>query len=700
MAIVERSIPTRDHNIFASVFPASAVRSPNRKRIFSSRRTANLDELKATLYDTSKQALGVGGEGFRYGVVTRSMNSIGFYTFFRKHLDSTHGDLSPINGERAFLNHLSKLPVWKQLPSLKVIFGTVTVEKTLATVVDELISEFINWSYANEYSDSVLSHLNFWIEHILCCYISHFQDQLYHRRVAHAITQEESIIEKWCNVAMTRIADLRISELFDIVVAWDATKPAVDDLKQYTTNPAARSYLTSEFATVLSQRLLHPGASTIRSFRRLDPRGVLLERVARKLRRYLRDRDDTIRVVVAGLLSDVSDEANQQNPDTLSELALELQQREHGENRNSDGELDWNNMDWMPDPIDAAPDYMKSKNTDVIGSLISLFESKDIFVRELQTMLADRLLKNRTDFDQEIGVVEHLKIRFGDTALQGCEVMLRDVLDSRKVDQVIRQDQNMNETTTDAQLHTKILSRLFWPSLQEQIFKVPPQIQKQQESYERGFESLKQTRKLTWLNAIGQVEVELELEDRTFNEEVSPAQASVIYAFQEEETAPTTKSITTLSQTLEMPATLVRSACLFWSSKQILTESSPGTFTVLETLPLASSSSQNGGPNASHSNINNNAAAQAAAAEAAAAQAAKQAEEAERKAKMAMYNQFIISMLTNGGAMPLPRIAMMLGIVVPGGFPFGNEELREFLAGMVKEGSLEMGAGGAYKAVT
>ena len=86
-----------------------------------------------------------------------------------------------------------------------------------------------------------------------------------------------------------------------------------------------------------------------------------------------------------------------------------------------------------------------------------------------------------------------------------------------------------------------------------------------------------------------------------------------------------------------------------------------------------------------------------AAAEAAAAQAAKEAEEEDRKQKMAMYHQFIISMLTNQGAMPLSRIAMMLGIVVPGGFPFSNEELKEFMGGMVKEGVLEVGPGGNWK---
>ena len=41
----------------------------------------------------------------------------------------------------------------------------------------------------------------------------------------------------------------------------------------------------------------------------------------------------------------------------------------------------------------------------------------------------------------------------------------------------------------------------------------------------------------------------------------------------------------------------------------------------------------------------------------------------------------------------------MLGIVVPGGFPFSNEELKEFLGGMVKEGAVEVGMGGNYRVV-
>ena len=516
-------------------------------------------------------------------------------------------------------------------------------------------------------------------------------------------------LQKWKNTATARLGALRVDELFDIIVDWDSTAPAIHDLKSFTTNPATRSYLTYNFANVLQARLLHPGASTIeilqlyiaiiRSFRMLDPKGVLLDRVARKLRRYLRDRDDTVKVIVTGLLSDTTgdgDEATVQDADTLTELAVELSRNDDWATGGDDSEFDWTNMNWMPDPIDAAPDYMKSKNTDVIGSLISLFDSRDIFVKELQAVLADRLLKNKPDFTQEISVLEHLKLRFGDSALQGCEVMLRDVLDSRKVDNVVRRDQGMQDENgrplqDDVQLHVKILSRLFWPSFPEQSFNVPQVVVDQQENYEKGFEALKQSRKLTWLNGTGQVEVELELEDRVYQGEVLPWQAAVIYAFQEESEDPVSKDVTTLAAELNMPPTLVRSACIFWVSKRILMETSKDVFLVCEKLPDGSDATMDEDVGRSDT------AAAAAAAEVAAAQAAKEAEEAERKQNMAMYHQFILSMLTNQGAMPLPRIAMMLGIVVPGGFPFSNEELKEFLASMVKDGALVVGHGGAYK---
>ncbi|KAL4869033.1 hypothetical protein BDV12DRAFT_88229 [Aspergillus spectabilis] len=617
------------------------------------------------------------------------------------------------------------------LGNLQLIgLGGEKAQEVFAGVMDSLLTEFIRAAYTGQWEGPslVTQHLRHWIENVFACLVVQVLAVINGPEAG--VKQPEHLgvklsdVDKWQEVGIARLGALRIGELFNIIVDWPASSGAIEDLRHFTTHPAARHHLTHSFAAVLNQRLLHPGASTveilqvyisiIRSFNLLDPKGVLLDRIARPIRRYLRDRDDTVKAIVGGLLADPAEadgRITSSSGETLVELSAELSKAHQTSLRNDTGELDWDDMNWMPDPVDAAPDYRKSKSSDVIGSLISLFDSKETFVREMQNMLAERLLQKRADFEQEMSVLELLKLRFGDNALQACEVMLRDIFDSRRVDTVVRNDQGMTGTTQGDQdtpeLHAKILSHFFWPEIQGQQFKVPSEITTLQERYSEGFESLKQSRKLTWLNGLGQVTVELDLEDRVFVEEVTTWQATVIYAFNTptSNNEPVTKSTTEIAKSLDMSAVLVRSACLFWVSRRILTEVQRDTFRVLETLPTKTTTtdsentttSEPTGPSIS-TDVTNSADAVANAAAAAAA-AEKESAEAAAMEKMNLYWQFIVGMLTNQGAMPMQRIIMMLKIAVPGGFPFSNEELREFLAGMVSRGKLEIASGGNYKIV-
>ncbi|EEA28132.1 anaphase-promoting complex subunit ApcB, putative [Talaromyces marneffei ATCC 18224] len=607
--------------------------------------------------------------------------------------------------------------------------GGHRAQKVFAQVMNDMMTEFIIVSYKEQWDTPSLvkKHLCLWVENIFARLavevLEILQLSISDDSVDDLVEVRLGDVEKWQEIGLARLGALRTSELFDVIVDWDSSRGAIEDLKQYTTHTASRFSLSTAFVGTLTQRLLHPGASTaeilqlyisiIRAFSLLDPKGVLLDRAARPIRKYLRDRDDTVQAIVGGLLADPSDADNADNSETLVELATELTNAHQRNLQNDSGELDWDDMSWMPDPIDAAADYKKSKGADVVGSLISLFDSKEAFVKELQSMLSERLLKKKANFDQELSVLELLKVRFGDGALQACEVMLRDVLDSKRVDAVIRNDQELAGKPLPAwgaaapaqksynipQLHSKILSRFFWPAIQDQPFDVPEEIKALQQRYSAGFEALKQSRKLSWLNVLGHVTVELDLEDRVFTDEVTTWQATVIYAFQSgpsSDDAPVTKTVTELAETLRMSASLVRSACLFWVSKRILTEIQRDSFRVLEVLPndgdhemTTSGDQEAAGPSTT----------EADAAAAAAAAAAKETANAAAMEKMNLYWQFIVGMLTNQGAMPLQRIIMMLKIAVPGGFPFGNEELREFLAGMVAQGKLEIVSGGSYKIV-
>jgi anaphase-promoting complex subunit 2 len=127
---------------------------------------------------------------------------------------------------------------------------------------------------------------------------------------------------------------------------------------------------------------------------------------------------------------------------------------------------DYSDMNWDPDPIDAGPDFRANKPSDVVSTLVSIYDSRDLFVKELQVLLAQRLLAIKEDgyekVDKEVLVsnlvlvslfmffqrrnIEILKIRFGEAALQVCEVMLKDMTDSKRIDQHIQTQKVVSAT--------------------------------------------------------------------------------------------------------------------------------------------------------------------------------------------------------------------------------------------------------------
>ncbi|MCJ1430711.1 hypothetical protein MMC27_000061 [Xylographa pallens] len=589
--------------------------------------------------------------------------------------------------------------------------GGAQAQRVFAEVMSELLTAYVNATYAGQWvsPSTAPDELKNWVENnfarfaveVLACLESKEKST----SVDRSVQVSAADLENWKQRAICDLGVLRIKELFEIVVDWDnGSRGAIEDLKQYTTTTAARSHLTNSFSNVLSQRLLQPGASTteilqvyiciIRAFDVLDPKGVLLDRLARPIRRYLRDRDDTAKIIVGGLLAEETDDPG--NTDVLIELAVELNKASNIASGDDDeGEMDWDDMNWVPDPVDAGPEYKKSKSHDVIGTLISLFDTKDIFVKEFQNVLGERLLQPDLNFDKETRVLELLKIRFGDPPLQACEVMLKDILDSTRTDSLIQKKDNLPSTASTPTIHSKILSRLFWPPLNDATFAIPPAVAALQSRYATAFEAIKPTRKLTWLQALGTVTVELHLEDRTVVEDVSTWQASVIHAFHETEDAPfssrpVTNTVSDLATALAMDPALVLLALTFWASKLVLRETAPGAYSVLETL----AGRDRDASNAEQATL---AAAQKAAASASAAAGARSAEELAAE-RMEEFWPYIVGMLTNQGAMNARRIVMMLKFAVPGGFAYGPEELKEFLRGKVEGRVLEM-QGGSYKIV-
>ncbi|KAK3366943.1 hypothetical protein B0T24DRAFT_558323 [Lasiosphaeria ovina] len=617
-----------------------------------------------------------------------------------------------------------------------------------------------------------------------------------------------SDVKTYQSLALGRLAALRISELFDIVLAWPSSRGALDDLRATITTTARRLQLTASFSHALQTRLLHPGCSTleilrtyitiIRTLHALDHSKVLLGHVESSLQLYLCQREDAVRILVTGLLASAEElrvarkynetakkpierrsqaghtgTENRRGPEPgpfmtpavgrgyretpgtrkrqdstpeaepgdaekaardlsstkLIELALILNDPLQSRRASpEDEDLDWNDMTWVPDPVDAGANYKRPKSEDVIGTLISALGSEDVFIKEFASVLADRLLTDPANFDQELRVLDLLKRRFGEAAMQNCDVMIKDVRDSRKVDTLIRRERKDRhegkalatpggqalsaQGAKEMEYHARILSRLFWPNLDREHFLLPTPIVEEQKQYESGYQGLKSGRKLTWLNQLGQARVELELRDRSVTVDCTTVEATVIYAFQdpdaEDENSSVRRSVDELYAQLQMDEDMIAAALTFWVAKGILRRVQHDVYAVAETQAATANADSSSVANAGSSGA---VAGQQPGTAMSTAEDKEDGGESPRKTaggkpagasakeqeRRAMYWQYICGMLTNASAtMPLGQMAMMMKMLISDGFPWSNEELQEFLGEKIADGELEV-VGGKYR---
>ena len=629
--------------------------------------------------------------------------------------------------------------------------GGDSAQKAFAHAMTKLVDSFIGSHYlkVDWYSKkTVVPQLKLWIQDGFCPLVELVLECL--RCEQSSILPTE--VSSWQEMALGRLGRARVDDLFDFVINWDKSMGAILDIKEYLKVTNAKQHLTSSFSQQISRRLLHPGATTtyilnvyisiIRSFHELEPKGVLLERVARPIRRYLKERDNTARIIILSLLTDLNDETGSKfssNSELSYEIASEMAKPFANFGQDADEELNWNDMNWQPLPQDASPDYKKSKVEDVIWFLLTLWE-RDDFINELKNIYGDHLLRCQDpEYVKEIRLLELIKVRLGDDKLQACEVMLRDVLESRRINSTIRttintpasnslvtpDNRSKGPQTPDGRqprtprprrgtrstknatpsgpttappagptLNAQILSSFFWPQLRDDTFRVPAQIDALQKEYESRFERIKGMRKLRWMNALGTSSITLSFADRTEEfDNLTPWQVSVIYAFQPQpgeeaqSTAAkrdegTTRTVSQLEEMLEMDESLVHQALSFWVGKSVLRFHPPCTYSTIESLPKASSKTGA-----------NDADAAAAAEERAAIQAdttnntvKSQSEMLEQKKDI--YTAFILGMLTNQGNMNAGRIAMMMRMMVQGGFPFGAEEVGWLLEQLEAKGKV------------
>ncbi|KAH0831967.1 hypothetical protein J3R83DRAFT_12856 [Lanmaoa asiatica] len=506
------------------------------------------------------------------------------------------------------------------------------------------------------------------------------------------------------------LCDLRTREIFDIIVDFPDSTGALQDLKECLQRVDQRAELVQSIRQANKKRLLHPGAdtkdillsyvSTIKCLRIIDPQGVLLFKVADPIRRYLRDRPDAIRCIVASLVGDG------ESGDSLVDDSEPIQPLQQPEIEN------YADPEWTPEPIDAGPgkslrslnvssilsatkDFRASKTSDIISTIVSIYDSKDLFIKELQVLLAQRLLAIKDgNFEREVCPsfrpvydtliivfkrrnIEILKIRFGESALQVCEVMLRDMTDSRRIDQHV-------QSQRPSVMHPTIISRHFWPALETSSIIMPGQFQDIQEQYAKEFTTFKPDKTLRWLPHLGRVQLELEFDDRKVNADVPPLEAAFIELFLEKGATYSAQFVSlrrsrvftdtwTVDELISRVGTVSRIAALkslaTWVDMRVLKEDSEHVFKLLSVGEKPMPGAKTAVPKL------------ATGEDELPPMMSVQQQQAEQ---MKVYWKFIEGMLTNLGSLPLDRIQTMLRLAP--GYDRTIEQLGSFMEAAKREG--------------
>ncbi|KAL1740891.1 hypothetical protein HDZ31DRAFT_46560 [Schizophyllum fasciatum] len=461
------------------------------------------------------------------------------------------------------------------------------------------------------------------------------------------------------------LCNLRIKEIFDIIIAYPDSMGALNDLRSIVVRVDGRAALIAALRRANRKRLLHPGAdttlilaqyvATIRCLRVIDQQGVLLFKVADPIRRYLRERPDTIRCIVANLVGD------EDGGDTLveNEPIQPLHQVEID---------DYMDPAWEPEPNDAGPEFRTNKPSDVISTLVSIYDSKDLFVKELQVLLAQRLLAINNDdserLDKERRNIEILKIRFGEAPLQVCEVMMKDMSDSRRTDSHVQSQKK-------SLVHPTIISSHFWPPLGASDIVMPGQFKEMQDSYSEEFCIFKPDKKLKWLPHLGTVDIELELQDRRVEAKVPPLEAAFIELFSTKGKHYVSLNIWTIDELIDGVGKVDRIAALkaltTWVDLGVLKEDTENTFRLLEVAEEKTTTERE-----TRTVI---------AADEPAPISSVQHQQAEQ---MRVYWKFIEGMLTNLGSLSVDRIQSMLKFAP--GYDQTIDQLAAFMDAARREG--------------
>jgi anaphase-promoting complex subunit 2 len=350
--------------------------------------------------------------------------------------------------------------------------------------------------------------------------------------------------------------------------------------------------LEKSLSVQLTNRLLIPGAHTkdiLKMYLRLykfmltlvngnpGTAGIgldVLSRLSELIILYLNRRRDVVKCVVSAILGD----------DVLEEEDEYQVELEFLTTSDDDGPFTQEDLNWNPPPLRPSSFINAvSSSRNAVSLLVGVFGGREKFLAQYKQMLASKLLNlNGYDCEKEIQSLELMKLKFGDFDLNDAQIMVRDVIISRRINTQIH---DLVSNVEFNGLSCLILSKHYWPSNSNSIGRnqdlmnpnllFPEILDSLMEKYKQKFIQLKPNQKLEFKKHLGLVTINVETNTNQQKEfSVSPVHVAVLSCLESDQTVTTDDIVKKLSSTYEETKKILQ----FWVSHSIIREIAVNTY--------------------------------------------------------------------------------------------------------------------------
>ncbi|KAI6222958.1 Anaphase-promoting complex subunit 2 [Aphelenchoides fujianensis] len=335
-----------------------------------------------------------------------------------------------------------------------------------------------------------------------------------------------------------------------------------------------RDRLLQNLCETIRTRLLHVGVNTteiltayarsVESLILFDESFVLVHKVGDLIKKYAKTRSDTVRKIIHFITAE--------KPGAFASNIVQLVDRENLLNVNDEYVLlhedaAANRWDlWQPDPADANPTESRlfRESADVFNMLVSIYDCRDLFVKEYQRLLGNNLIANGwgKQMDAEARYLNNMKKRFTEGELNQCEVMLKDIRDSAKL-YTTAVVEGMKLPFTP-----QIVSYVFWPEVKKDLkFKHIAPFAEFAEEYRRVYEKKRHDRSIRWYNDYGScVRMEVKVGGCVLDVETPLSFAQTLVPFLKKSSI----TVAELCAELEMEKSALLKRLEWWKEKGVL----------------------------------------------------------------------------------------------------------------------------------